>query len=482
VDKQPTGLGQDIGGRRDRMESQRPRRRLWAWGLLLALLGVVKPVLSLDECLSLSLVDSGLDHYAAGDLDATIEAFEEVVAADSTAAEAHYALGRALAERDQPGDERRAGRHYGLARHYGYISVVDPVLEDSVSAASDGKGDGDHKIRMSAVMVETRAEGEALLAAVAEGMVFAGQDIGYVFPRDLDPAIAAAVADLELGQTSGVVMGQDGYFVLKLTGSTGQPTVVDPAASAHAVLAADLLEQGDTYGAIEHYREAVRLDSADLVSHLALGQALAAEGAGEEALEHLEAAHRLNPDDEAAFYQLQQVKKTLNYRTQTLKRASAELEADADAVEAHFDLGVLYYQSGDFTAAIYHYEAVLRQEPDHVEAHNNLAGALYAQDEMEAAIMHFKAALRLDPELAEAHYFLGYVLAQQKDRAAAIQHWRQAVEIRPSYAAAHYELGLALYAEGDPAGAESHLRQAISFGDERRKIARACRQLEGILQ
>ena len=49
----------------------------------------------LEACRQVALAESGLERYEEGDLDGTIQAFEALVEADSSAAAAHHALGRA---------------------------------------------------------------------------------------------------------------------------------------------------------------------------------------------------------------------------------------------------------------------------------------------------------------------------------------------------------------------------------------------------
>jgi len=434
----------------------------------------------LEACRQVALAESGLERYEEGDLDGTIQAFEALVEADSTAAAAHHALARALSDRSGPGDRRRAAEHHRKAAALGYKSSAAAAVDNSGVAETPDLAAG-RKIRLEAVMVPTPADGESLLVALDRGLIFVGQDIGYTYPHDLDPGIAAAAETLAVGQYSGVVMGQEGFFVLKLTGDTARPVAKDPDAAAHATLAADLLDQGDVQGATEHYRQAARLDSADAEVRLALGEVLADEGDLEGALPHLEAAVRLNPDDAAAYHRLLDTEKRQRERQAAVGRAEETLLQDPDDAAAHFELGGIYYAAGDYVTAAYHYERVAALDPLRVAAHNNLGGALYALGDMEAAADHFSQAVRLDPELAEAHYFLAYLLDRRGERAEAIEHWRQAVDREPGYALAHHRLGLALQDEGDPQGAEFHLREAIRFGVRPGTVAEACRHLEEIL-
>ena len=73
--------------------------------------------------------------------------------------------------------------------------------------------------------------------------------------------------------------------------------VTEHNALAHFNLGTTLAVQGDTEGAVRHFREAVRIDPAKFDAHCNLGTMLAQKGELDEAIEHFRAAVRLKPKD-----------------------------------------------------------------------------------------------------------------------------------------------------------------------------------------
>ena len=65
---------------------------------------------------------------------------------------------------------------------------------------------------------------------------------------------------------------------------------------AHYNLGITLNEQGDTDGAISHYREAVELRPGYAEAHYNLGRLLVQKGQVDEAITHYEKALEINPD------------------------------------------------------------------------------------------------------------------------------------------------------------------------------------------
>ncbi|HEU5239214.1 MAG TPA: tetratricopeptide repeat protein, partial [Pyrinomonadaceae bacterium] len=111
---------------------------------------------------------------------------------------------------------------------------------------------------------------------------------------------------------------------------------------AHYNLGIALSDQGDTDGAIAHYRQAVELRPSYAEAHYNLGRLLAQKGRPDEAIAHYEKALEINPSD----------------------------------AEAHNNLGATLFASGHVDEAIAHYRKALAIQPDYADASCNLASAL----------------------------------------------------------------------------------------------------------
>ena len=196
---------------------------------------------------------------------------------------------------------------------------------------------------------------------------------------------------------------------------------------AHNNLGAVLVKQGELEDAVEHYREALRIDPAYAEAHNNLGVALIERGELEAAVEHYREALRINP----AY------------------------------AEAHYNLGNALVKQGELEEAVGHYREALRIGPVDAKAHYNLGIVLARKGQLEEAMQHFRQALQIDPAYAMAHYNLGIALAIRGELEGAIGRFRQALRIEPDFAAAHESLGRALAQQGKRDEAVQHYREAL---------------------
>ena len=167
---------------------------------------------------------------------------------------------------------------------------------------------------------------------------------------------------------------------------------------AHNNLGVILGRRGEMEEAIEHYREALRINPVYVKAHNNLGNGLARRGEMGAAIEHYREALRIDP---------------------------------AYAV-AHYNLANALVSRGELEEAVKHYREALRIDPAYVKAHNNLGNALARRGELETAVAHFQEALRFEPDFAEAHESLARALAMQGKRDEAVQHYQEALRIMRS--------------------------------------------------
>lgn len=190
---------------------------------------------------------------------------------------------------------------------------------------------------------------------------------------------------------------------------------------AHYNLGIALNEQGDTDGAISHYREAVELWPGYAEAHYNLGRLLAHKGLVDEAIAHYEKALEINPSD----------------------------------ADAHNNLGATLLANGRTDEAIAHYRKALVIQPDYADASCNLAGALLSKDDLDGAIAYYSACLALSPNQPEAQYNLASALFRRNRMDEAIVHYQKVLELSPDNADARANLGSAYLAKG-------HIRDAIA--------------------
>jgi Flp pilus assembly protein TadD len=195
------------------------------------------------------------------------------------------------------------------------------------------------------------------------------------------------------------------------------PSEPDDAA-AHYNLGVALGKKGDPDGAIEEYREALRLNPNLAAAYEGLGVELGQKGNKDGAIVEFREAIRIKPD----------------------------------FAGAHYNLGFALSDKGEIDGAIAEFREALRLDPDYEAAHYQLGAALCIKGELDRAMMEFRDVVRLNPENAYAHYALGIGLHNKRDLDGAIAEFRTAIRLKPDFADAHHELGRVLRSEREIRG------------------------------
>jgi tetratricopeptide (TPR) repeat protein len=201
---------------------------------------------------------------------------------------------------------------------------------------------------------------------------------------------------------------------------------------AHYNLGITLNEQGDTDGAISHYREAVELWPGYAEAHYNLGRLLVQKGQLDEAITHYEKTLEINPAD----------------------------------AEAHNNLGATLFATGRVDEAIAHYRKALAIRPDYADASCNLASALLSDGDLDGAIAHYSACLVVSPNQAEAQYNLASALFRTGRTDDALAHYQKVLELSPENADAHANLGSVFLAKGRVRDAIAQYRDALRIAPD----------------
>ena len=149
----------------------------------------------------------------------------------------------------------------------------------------------------------------------------------------------------------------------------------------HQLMAQEMLAQGNSEGAISHYREALKLDNRLPGLHFELAEVLGTSA---------------SPSDKEA----------------------AEREYEAAVVQSPLDeksecgLGRIALARNDVKAAQAHYTRALKLQPDDPDANLGLGKVMLSLNEPQKALPLLEKSIRLEPDDATAHYRLGSLYRQ----------------------------------------------------------------------
>jgi tetratricopeptide (TPR) repeat protein len=168
-------------------------------------------------------------------------------------------------------------------------------------------------------------------------------------------------------------------------------TVMNPkSARLHQAIAHELAKRGDTAGAVENYREALKLDPNLPGLHFELAEMLSTQNTSDalaEAQSEYKAALAVNPSD-----------------------AQAEVR-----------LGDIAAKASDLDAAQAHYLKALEVQPNNADAGVGLAKVYSSMGQPEKAATLLEHAVQVDPTSSLAHFRLSGVY-RQLGRTADAQH------------------------------------------------------------
>ena len=219
---------------------------------------------------------------------------------------------------------------------------------------------------------------------------------------------------------------------------------------AHYNLGIALNDQGDTDGAIAHYRQAIELRPSYAEAHYNLGRLLVQKGLLDEAIAHYEKALEMNPADAEAHNNLGATLFANGHVDEAIAHYRKALAIKPDYADVSCNLASALLSKGDLDGVISYYSACLAVSPDQAEAQYNLASALFRTGRMDEAIAHYQKVLELRPENVDARANLGSLfLAKGRIRDAIVQY-RRALRIAPDNVAAQSNLAWLLATAADP--------------------------------
>ncbi len=250
-------------------------------------------------------------------------------------------------------------------------------------------------------------------------------------------------------------------------------------AQASADQGKDLMRSGDPYGAVQSYKQALRLypkypdfnlsiaeayreigDQVQQSSHVARAlesnpryvDAILFEGITwyetgrtEEGLARINHARRLDPHINVDSYQRALECHAKGDRAGTIKHLLETCCTSSAEATLCLRVGDSFLRDKNYDSAINEYRKALDAAPDHSNAHCRLGTALLASNRFGEAVGHLDAAIRLNPGNAEAHAHLGLAYEALQQKREAGREFLQVLKLSPDHPmASRYQKAYAL--------------------------------------
>jgi tetratricopeptide (TPR) repeat protein len=234
----------------------------------------------------------------------------------------------------------------------------------------------------------------------------------------------------------GIIAHQEGDLELALD-LVGKAIASNPRESLYHSNRAEFCRlSGHLPDAIEHGKQAVKLNSGSVAAHSNLGIAY------------------FDSDDFDAAEACQ-------------RRA---LDLDPKFLAALNNLGSIQRERKDNAGAMDYYRQVLAIQPQHLEAMNNLGAVLTEEDQYEEAVQTLLAALRLKPDYADAHSNIANAFMAMEEYDKAIAGYSQALALRPDYVEAYQGLARVWQEQDKLQDAEAAAEKALQISPQKPEI------------
>jgi tetratricopeptide (TPR) repeat protein len=428
----------------------------------------------------------GNAYMDAGDFASAKQSFQEAIALDYRAGDAHFGLALAEFERgDYPAAlfgfsevsrlfPERFDAHFNravtLAKLRRYEESADAFraaleragdvspsqqIEAQLGLAAQLTRSGDHAGAAAAyeAALELRPSDDEISFLWGEAQVAAGDGLealprlAELEGRSSDPKVSTLIADIYLQAQ------QPDYAVSALERALRKAQRSgDGSAQANILLELGLLQRslGRHDAATSAFQRAAAADAANWQVRYNLGVSYLESGRPQDAVGHLENAAALNGESGEIRLALASAYDLTGRTPSAMSAADAALPGLSDPAliaQAHLIRGRALYRQGNYLEALQVFDGVIAQQPDNASAQLWAGLSAYALANYRAAVQYIERAVQLEPNSVEARVNLGaaYLAAERYQDAEIV--YGMLVAAVPDNAEAHYNLGWSLYAQ-----------------------------------
>ncbi len=274
---------------------------------------------------------------------------------------------------------------------------------------------------------------------------------------------------------------------------------------AHNSLGSELLLNGKTEEAVQHFLEAIKSEPGYFSAHFNLASAYMEMGKFDEAIEHYKLSF-IEKEDAGGFNNIGYAFIKLKKYEEAVKWLEKAIALDNALLDARMNLAKAYRMEGRISDAIKQYEEVLKLKPDFTPALNQI-GLLFVEEKRfeeatekfkkcvtikpeseeylrnygkalneigksDEALKQIEKALKINPDSSQLLNDYGLVLAKMGKMKEAAEKFEMAVFKDPDFLDGHINLGFALLQLNDFEGAITNFKKALTI-DPQSELARS---------
>ena len=397
-----------------------------------------------------SLERGAMDYLAKGDRISAAIQFKELLAIDPKHTEAHFQLGRILADTGRPEAEDSLRRALDLGKPPGEVlPVLGPVLLELDK----------HKDLLTLLEPDPKRPQPSDPKTLAEYALLRG--LAYLGLRELTGANTQfQLAMIALPEKAKLALAR--LAVVREKRAEAEVLIQDVLTSnprhaeAHVALAELLRSAGDLEKALPHFAEAAKLEPNNATTLLLHGIALITADHIKEAVPLLERASKLAPAGPLSFF----AQALVGCKEQRYKECGEALDKVFEILPQYMPglllAGQLNYVTGNYEQSLGAFVRYLERSPNDAHARKLLSGTLLAQSNAPAALNVLRPLLAAgtnDPQLlglsGQAMLQLGHVRQARESLLKAVQLVPNNPEFRTALALTHLASGMRRRAEAE---------------------------------